>query len=72
MSKYKQYTLIFIGLMLVLGIGYDVWVIIVGGRENSISWTLIELSYQHPIIPFLTGYLCGHLFWNMKDPKESK
>jgi len=65
-------TAIFIGVCVVVIGAYDVYAILVGGKEASISWTLVEWSYDYPSIPFLSGFLCGHLFWRMKDPKDTK
>ncbi len=68
----KKMTAIFIGVCVVVIGAYDVYAILVGGKEASISWTLVEWSYDYPSIPFLSGFLCGHLFWRMKDPKDTK
>jgi hypothetical protein len=29
----------------------------------TISLSIYTLSRQHPIIPFMIGTLCGHVFW---------
>ena len=46
---------------------YDFWVIAEHGKPASISATLIRWSHEYPSIPFLLGFVCGHLFWRMKD-----
>lgn len=66
----KKITVIFIAITLIAIIGYDVWAIIAGGKEASISWTMIKWSYEFPMFSFLTGFVCGHLFWRMPDPKS--
>lgn len=33
------------------------------GEETTISWRLGKLSQKWPVIPFLLGFLAGHLFF---------
>lgn len=68
----KNMTMIFTIVMIVIVAVYDVYAMIIGGTENSISHMLITKSYDYPIIPFLIGVLTGHLVWRMKDTKETK
>jgi len=65
-------TWIVIGVALIGLIGYDVVAIANGGREASISWQIIQHSYEYPMTVFLTGFVCGHLFWRMKDPTKDE
>ena len=58
---------IFIVLTVVAVAIFDFWVIAVDGKPASISATLIRWSYEYPSISFLLGFVCGHLFWRMKD-----
>jgi hypothetical protein len=60
-------TLGFIVAMVVIIAIFDVWVIAKKGKQESISAHLIRISHKHPSIPFLLGFLCGHLFWRMSD-----
>lgn len=70
--NYVKYTQFFI-LFLVAGIAiWDVWVIIQGGTEASISNQLIVYAYKYPAMPFAVGFVCGHLFWKMPDTKSLK
>ena len=32
-------------------------------KEPTISQMVWRVSKDHPIVPFLAGLLCGHLFW---------
>jgi hypothetical protein len=66
MKKAGYFSLI----ALVVILGYDFYLFFEGGTQNTISWYLYEASYEHPFIAFLTGFVCGHLFWQMKKPKE--
>ena len=70
MKEAKAITAYFIILTVVTWIAYDAWVIMSKGKEASISWVMIEYSYEYPIGVFLLGLLFGHLFWRMKDPRK--
>jgi len=63
----KKITPIFTILLVVVVAVYDVWIIAEQGKTESISATVIRWSHDYPSIPFLLGFLCGHLFWRMKD-----
>ena len=68
--KWQKATMYFVGLMLILVIAWDVFVLIDGGTESSISHLLIVWSYKYPIFTFASGVLCGHLFWRVRQTKE--
>ncbi len=53
-------------LILAAVILFDVWVILKKGNQHSISVMVINLAYRYPWISFLAGFVCGHLFWQMK------
>lgn len=59
-------TLLFISLTVLSWLFFDVIIIAKKGKQESISAHIIRLSTR-PLIPFLVGFLCGHLFWKMKD-----
>ena len=65
-------TKIFTLVMFIIVAIYDVYAIVTGGTENSISHLLIVSSYKYPILPFLIGVVCGHLWWRMSDSAETK
>lgn len=68
----KKLTLIVIcSLVAIIGI-YDVYALIEGGGEATISSVIITLSHEFLIIPFLFGVLAGHLFWRMDANKDVK
>lgn len=71
-DKWKKITVVFI-ISVICGIaGFDVVAIHEGGKEASISWTLISWSYQYPSVVFILGFVMGHLFWRMKTPPATK
>lgn len=71
MINWKKYTAIFIVSVIVAIALYDVIAIQGGGTEASISHMLITWSYQYPAMTFLMGFTMGHLFWRMRDTKET-
>jgi predicted permease len=58
-------TLIFIVVVVVAIAAFDVFIIIKKGKKESISAHIIRASHNYPLIPFLLGIVCGHLFWSM-------
>ena len=48
-----------------LGI-YDLVVVLFSGEGSSISAWLINAGVKSPLIIFTLGFICGHLFGNMK------
>ena len=54
-------------LTLVVGlIFFDFWAVGQGGFEATISRVIYDTAREWPILPFLGGFLCGHLFWPQK------
>jgi len=60
---WRKLTTIIVLLSVALLIGYDVLVIAKAGVGASISDVIQTAALQHPVIPFATGFLLGHLFW---------
>jgi len=63
-------TVTFVAILLVVIIVFDFYVINKKGKYFSISAFIIRWSKSYPSIPFLLGFVCGHLFWSM-DSGES-
>jgi hypothetical protein len=68
---WKKRTVIFIVVMIAVIAIYDVVTISNGGLETSVSHTMIVWSYKYPIFDILIGIVIGHLFWRMRDTKET-
>lgn len=55
---------------------YDVYAIVNGGTEASISFTIYEWGYKYPIFTlacgFFPGILAGHFFWRIRDTETTK
>lgn len=58
-------TLVFVLLIVFIIAVFDIYVILKKGKYHSISAFIIRSSRQYPSIPFLIGFVCGHLFWSM-------
>lgn len=67
MNKYIKITGIVIVSVIIALIGYDLWVMAVGGKDASISQVVIDYAYQYPIGVLAIGILLGHLFWRMPN-----
>lgn len=67
----KKITSIVVIASLILILGYDCYALMMGGTEATISHMLIVGSYSYPLIPFFGGFLMGHLFWRLRDTKET-
>lgn len=52
-------------------IGYDLFAYFKAGNWGTVSSVIWVWSKEYPIIPFLTGVLMGHLFWNY-NPMSKK
>lgn len=65
-------TAIFIGVIVVSITIYDVFVIVKHGVDYSISTKIIAWSYEFPVFTFAMGFICGHLFWRLRDSKKTK
>jgi hypothetical protein len=68
----KKTTIIVIILATIFLIIYDVFAIIKGGTEASISSIIITWSYEMPLLPFAFGVLCGHFFWRMRSNEDTR
>ena len=57
-------TTIWILVIIAIFLGiYDISVIAKYGVKQSISYLIYNLARQYPAIPFLIGFLMGHLFF---------
>lgn len=58
-------TLAFLIIAILAVVVFDVFIIIKKGKYYSISAFIIRTSHKYPSVPFLLGFVCGHLFWSM-------
>lgn len=69
-NKIRNITRIFLLTVVVLAVGYDIYAVKTGGTEASISWVVASWVYDVPAAAFAIGFVCGHLFWQMKPRKS--
>lgn len=60
--KPKTMTVIFIGLMVIITILYDLFVYFAFGNDSTISVVLNQWAFAHPAMNFFVGFVCGGLF----------
>lgn len=59
----KNVTIFFIfAAVLVLG-GWDIYAAFNGTPGDTVSEIVLEASLRRPVVPFVVGVICGHLFW---------
>lgn len=49
-------------------IGFDIYAYFVHGNPSTISAYIVRWSWYHPWVPFASGVLVGHLFFDMREP----
>jgi hypothetical protein len=65
--EFINLTKLLIVLTFCLVLIWDITVMIFSNNVNAtISIVLYTLSKNHPMIPFIIGVLCGHVFWPLK------
>jgi hypothetical protein len=48
-------------------VGWDLYVYFSDPNDTAmISRVILNFAGAHPVLPFLAGVLCGHLFWPQK------
>ena len=60
-------TVIALGLMGV----FDLVFFVFGGAGQTLSFQFWKLAKAYPFVPFILGFLCGHLVWQY-DPDDIK
>lgn len=71
--KTRQST---VGILVLIAVGLIAWdayaAFGTAGAGDTISEVLLSWARAHPILPFLGGVLCGHLFWPqlVKEPPK--
>ena len=70
MSKEAQMSYVNVTRMLVVFIIlivalWDFYVLYQGQQQATFSVVIYESSKKWPVIPFVLGFLCGHIFWQV-------
>lgn len=62
--KTRQKTVWIVGIVIVALVGWDVYAaFLTDGAGDTISEVVLGFDRRFPVIRFLAGVLCGHLFW---------
>lgn len=68
----KNITIKILAVLLLALLVYDVVAIQIGGTEASVCSVIITFAYKMPVFTFLSGVVCGHLFWRMRTNNDTK
>jgi len=50
-----------------IGLGaLDLYLFVVRGPHATLSAEILAAAHQYPMIPFVVGLLCAHLFWSQR------
>ena len=63
--SYVHITRMLIALIVLVIAVWDFYVIYQGHQEATFSVVIYESSKRWPVIPFVLGFLCGHIFWQI-------
>jgi len=63
MSHARLWLLAFFLLIHVLIAVWDIVAVIRGRPADTVSATLLDWSMAYPILAFIVGLVCGHVFW---------
>ena len=66
--KTKFGTVWVLGIVAAALIGWDFYIWTVPG--GTISETLLGWAKNHPVVPFMFGVICGHLFWPQVEQND--
>jgi hypothetical protein len=59
----KMTDIFTVGIVLAIAI-YDIYVLWKDGVKSTISVRILNWSIKYPVIPFVFGFVMGHLFWS--------
>lgn len=65
-------TPVVLGLAVGILLLYDLIALSAWGWDETISVAVLTLSKKYPIVAFLAGLVCGHLFWPQEPSNEAK
>jgi hypothetical protein len=67
MTKTQRITRAVIIGVILIAVGWDIHVAWNAKPGDTISEMVLFFVMKHPTIPFLVGYIMGHLFWPQKE-----
>ena len=66
----KTITTLVLILTLVALLAYDALALWLWGYDGTISLVVFNAAKAWPIIPFLSGVVCGHFFFSVEGRKD--
>ena len=64
MSYVHVTRMLIVFIILVVAL-WDCYVLYQGQQQATFSVVIYESSKKWPVIPFVLGFLCGHIFWQV-------
>jgi hypothetical protein len=72
MTKTRKITIAFIVACTFLIIAYDIYAVLAGGIDGTVSAVIFDYSREYPIIPFAFGIMAGHFFFDVYPREKHK
>ena len=63
--EYVAITRMLIVLIILVVGGWDAYLLLSGNQDATVSVVLYQSARQWPVIAFVAGFLCGHVFWQV-------
>lgn len=67
----KTVTRLVLVMVLIALLAYDLFAVYKFGYAGTISLVIFSLSKMYPIVPFLAGIVCGHLFFPIEGATDA-
>lgn len=66
--KHFKWTQWIILSTVLIWITWDIYTYFAHGNPSTESAFIVRFSWYHPWLSFLAGLLCGHLFFDLREP----
>lgn len=63
-GKLTYLTAALLGAVLAVLVAYNLVAALDQRPGDTLGEVIVDLVHDHPILVFLVGFLCGHLFWS--------
>ena len=63
--SYVNVTRMLVVFIILIVALWDFYVLYQGQQQATFSVVIYESSKKWPVIPFVLGFLCGHIFWQV-------
>jgi uncharacterized membrane protein YqjE len=69
-SKQADYTFYVLCVLSATAALWEMWTIANNRQGDTFSATIKKLATGQPFIVLMTGMICGHLFWPLRDGED--